>query len=133
MTLRYNNLRGVERPVYICQAKCINEGTTICMSVPGAGIDEAIGSLVLDTVTPLGLEVALTVAAELEARAGEADGLRRAQVERSRHNADMARRRYLSVDPDNRLVADTSPRLERSAARVRRRAGQLRPSERGRA
>ena len=107
MTVRYNNLRGVERPVYICQAKCINEGTTICMSVPGAGIDEAIGALVLDTVTPLALEVALTVAAELEARAGEADGLRRAQVERSRHNADMARRRYLSVDPDNRLVADT--------------------------
>ena len=28
-------------------------------------------------------------------------------VERARHRADLARRRYLAVDPDNRLVADS--------------------------
>jgi hypothetical protein len=51
--------------------------------------------------------VALTVQAELEARADEADALRRSYVERARHRADLARRRYLAVDPDNRLVADS--------------------------
>ena len=107
MTLRYNNLHGVERPVYICQDKCIKAGTTICLSIPGAAIDDAVGQLVLETVSPLALEVALGVQAEVESRADEADRLRRSQVERARHHAETARRRYLSVDPDNRLVAGT--------------------------
>ena len=107
MTVRYNTLRGIERPVYVCQAKCINEGTSICLTIPGSGIDEAVAELVLETVSPLALEVALSVQAEIESRADEADALRRNQVERARHHAEAARRRYLCVDPDNRLVADT--------------------------
>ena len=70
-------------------------------------MDAAIGQLLLDTLTPLALEVALTVQAEIEARADHADQLRRHNVERTRHRADLARRRYLAVDPDNRLVADS--------------------------
>ena len=66
-----------------------------------------IGQLLLDTLTPLALEVALTVQAEIEARADEADAMRRSHVERARHRADLARRRYLAVDPGNRLVADS--------------------------
>ena len=42
-----------------------------------------------------------------EARAEHADQLRRHNVERARHRADLARRRYLAVDPGNRLVADS--------------------------
>src|ERR671922_245437 len=44
-----------------------------CQTIPGAGVDRAIGTLLLDTLTPLALEVALTVQDELEARADEAD------------------------------------------------------------
>jgi hypothetical protein len=33
--------------------------------------------------------------------------LRRSQLERARYEAELARRRYLKVHPDNRLVADT--------------------------
>jgi len=33
--------------------------------------------------------------------------MRRAHVERARHRAELARRRYLAVDPGNRLVAQT--------------------------
>lgn len=43
---------------------------------------------------------------ELAARAEDADRLRRQQVERARYDADVAQRRFLRVDPDNRLVAD---------------------------
>lgn len=84
----------------------IRDGAPACHRVPGASIDTAIGQLLLDAVTPLALEVALTVQAELEARTDEADALRRSHVERARHRAELARRRYLAVDPDNRLVAD---------------------------
>ncbi len=107
MTVRYHQRRGVDIPDYQCVGETIQTGAGRCLTVPGGGVDQAISQLLLDTVTPLALEVALTVGAELEARADEADALRRSHVERARHRADLARRRYLSVDPDNRLVADS--------------------------
>jgi DNA invertase Pin-like site-specific DNA recombinase len=106
MTVHYHSRRGVEVPDYRCMRAAVEDGVPPCTSVPGETIDAAIGKLLLDTVTPLALEVALTVQAELEARADEADALRRSHVERARHRAELARRRYLAVDPDNRLVAD---------------------------
>ena len=107
MTVRYHHRCGVEVPDYQCVGECIQGGAPRCQTIPGAAVDAAIAQLLLDTVTPLALEVALTVQAELDARAAEADQLRRSHVERARHRAELARRRYLAVDPDNRLVADT--------------------------
>jgi len=52
------------------------------------------------------LEVALAIQQEVEARIGESDALRRQHVERTQYEAELARRRYMKVDPDNRLVAD---------------------------
>jgi DNA invertase Pin-like site-specific DNA recombinase len=107
MTVRYHTRRGIEIPDYQCQNRCIQDGTTRCQTVPGGTVDGAVGTLLLDTLTPHALEVALTVQTELDTRAAEADALRRQAVERARHRADLARRRYLAVDPDNRLVADS--------------------------
>ncbi len=107
MSVAYHLRGGVEVPDYRCMRAAIRDGVTPCTSISGKAIDAAIGELLLDTVTPLALEVALSVQAELEARADEADALRRTHVERARHRAETARRRYLAVDPDNRLVADT--------------------------
>jgi recombinase len=107
MSVRYHIRRGVEVPDYQCMRACIDTAASRCLLVPGAGVDAAIGQLLLDTLTPLALEVALTVQTEIETRANEADALRRHNVERARHRAELARRRYLGVDPDNRLVADS--------------------------
>ena len=62
--------------------------------------------LLLETLTPLTLEVALAVQQELQQRLDEADRLRRQHVERARYEADLARERFMQVDPKNRLVAD---------------------------
>jgi hypothetical protein len=107
MSIRYHQRRDALVPDYLCIDENIQQHAPRCMHIPGRGVDEAIGQLLLDTVTPLALEVALSVQGELEARAEEADRLRRSHVERARHHAELARRRYLAVDPDNRLVADT--------------------------
>jgi DNA invertase Pin-like site-specific DNA recombinase len=107
MTIGYHLRHSIEIPEYRCMRAAIRDGTPPCQQVSGEGIDTAIGQLLLDTVTPLALEVALTVQAELETRADEADALRKSHIERARHRAETARRRYLAVDPDNRLVADT--------------------------
>jgi len=105
MTVRYHTRRGVTFPEYLCQRAGIESGGPPCARIVGDGVDAAIGELLLATVTPVALDVALSVQNELEVRAAEADGLRRQHVERARHAADQARRRYLAVDPDNRLVA----------------------------
>ena len=95
------------RPAYLCQRNRIERWESSCQYIPGAGIDEAIGKLLLDSVTPLTLEVALQVQKELENRFNEADKLRKQQVQRAEYEANLARRRFMQVDPDNRLVADT--------------------------
>ena len=107
MTVRYHRRGGELVPDYQCIGEAIEAGGRRCQGIPGAGIDAAITELLLETVCPLALEVALEVQAEVEARAEEADGLRRGYVERARGAAELAQRRYLAVDPGNRLVADT--------------------------
>ena len=77
-----------------------------CLRIPGREIDRALGELLLATVNPLNLEVALAIEREMETRFAEVDRLRRQVVQRAQQEADLARRRYLQVDPDNRLVAD---------------------------
>jgi DNA invertase Pin-like site-specific DNA recombinase len=105
MTVRYHTRRGTTLPEYLCQRAGIEAGGRPCARIMGDSVDDAIGELLVGTVTPVALEVALSVQRELESRAAEADGLRRQHIERARHAADQARRRYMSVDADNRLVA----------------------------
>ena len=107
MTIRYHARGGTEVPDYQCMREAIDNAGPRCQAIPGAPVDAAIGQLLLEALTPLTLEVALTVQAEIEARAAEADAMRASHVERARHRADLARRRYLAVDPGNRLVATT--------------------------
>ena len=80
--------------------------TPKCQAIPGADIDRAIGELLIEVMSPVALEVTLAVERELRVRADEADQLRRQQVDRARYETALARRRYMQVDPDNRLVAD---------------------------
>lgn len=107
MTVRYHVRGGKRSPDYACQNWKIERGEAVCQTVPGGTLDGAIGSLLMQTVTPMALEVALQVQQELETRASEIDQLRRQQVERARYEAELSRRRYMRVDPDNRLVAET--------------------------
>ena len=66
-----------------------------------------IGALVVETMTPAAIELALEIRREIEARHEEADRLHLRAIERARIEADFAQRRYMLVDPSNRLVADT--------------------------
>ena len=107
MTVRYHVRYGRLCPDYLCQHEGIEHAQPLCQHVPGYGIDAAIGELLVEAVSPVALEVALTVQQELQSRLEEADRLRLQQVERAQYEADLARRRYMRVDPANRLVADS--------------------------
>lgn len=106
MTVRYHQ-RGGQRivPDYLCQHKSIEHGRAPCQRIPGWALDRAIGAMLPERVTPEALALTLAVQEELVQRADEAQRLRHLQVERAQYEADLAQRRYLKVDPDNRLVA----------------------------
>lgn len=107
MTVRYHTRQGRILPDYVCQRDGIEHAIAVCQRVVGEHIDNAVGRLLVESVTPLALEVTLAVQQELQARVDEVDKLRKKQVERARYEADLAQRRYLHVDPANRLVADS--------------------------
>jgi hypothetical protein len=58
-------------------------------------------------MTPAAVELALEIRREIEVRREEADRLRCRAIERAQFEADLAQRRFMLVDPENRLVADT--------------------------
>lgn len=106
MQVQYHERRGHLYPDYICGATAARQGLSQCQRVPGRSIDTAISDLLLETVTPLNIDVALAVQQELQSRFEEVDRLRQQTVQRAQQEAELARRRYMQVDPDNRLVAD---------------------------
>jgi Recombinase zinc beta ribbon domain/Recombinase len=108
MTVHYHRSGARLIPEYLCEkSTAVRTAERSCGAISGVQLDRAIGELLVEAVTPLTLEVALAVQQELEQRAEEADRLRRTQVERARYEAELARRRFMRVDPDNRLVADS--------------------------
>jgi hypothetical protein len=107
MGVRYSREHGSTVPTYICQESAVRRAGKTCQTVPGKIVDAAVSALLIEMMTPMTLAVTLEVQRELETRARETDTARRQHVERLRYDAELARRRYMKVDPDNRLVADT--------------------------
>ncbi len=107
MSVRYHQSQGQQVPDYMCQQEGIRCGEPVCQSVPGGSIDAAVGQLLVEAVSPLVLEITLAVQQELVSRIEQADTLRHKGVERAQYEVELARRRYMRVDPDNRLVADS--------------------------
>lgn len=107
MRVRYQQVGGKLEPYYLCTENSVRRAEKNCQTVRGVGIDEAISALLLENVAPAALELALAVEGEIGGRVEQAARQRATQLTRARYDAELARRRYLSVDPANRLVADT--------------------------
>ncbi|MGH9918903.1 MAG: recombinase family protein, partial [Nitrososphaerales archaeon] len=110
MTVRYHRCRAGLAPTYYCMREGIESASGPCQLLPGAGVDKAIGDLLLESVSPLQLAVTEEVFQEIHARQDEVDRLHREHLEQAKHEAELAQRRFLRVHPDNRLVADTLER-----------------------
>jgi DNA invertase Pin-like site-specific DNA recombinase len=107
MGIHYSIAYHQVTPTYVCQEASVRKSEKVCQRVPGRVVDEAISNLLLELMQPMTLQVALAVQQEVEARFAETDALRRKHVERAQYEAELARRRYMNVDPDNRLVIDS--------------------------
>jgi DNA invertase Pin-like site-specific DNA recombinase len=105
--VRYVSRRGKREAWYVCDRANATLGWPNCQSIAGQAVDEAIGTLVAERMTPAAVDLALEIRREIEARHEEADQLRCRAIERAQIEADLAQRRFMLVDPSNRLVADT--------------------------
>lgn len=103
MGIRYQ--RNGSLLMYECHQLHSQLAGKTCQTMRGDRIDEAVERSFLEAIEPAQLEVALSALEQVEARAKQADQQWHRQIERAQYEADLARRRYKAVDPDNRLVA----------------------------
>jgi hypothetical protein len=96
--------RGKGYARYSC-GRGTSHGLPPCIYFSAHRPDEAVARQVLEVVQPLAVEAAIVA----EGQANQIEGERRRALELEREQAayevTIARRRYESVDPDNRLVA----------------------------
>ena len=103
MNVRY--LSDGTIPSYECRQAHAQLAEKTCQTMRGDGIDQAVVTCFLDAIQPAHLAVSLATLAHLEDRAKQLDRQWQLRLERAQYEADLARRRYTAVDPDNRLVA----------------------------
>ena len=105
---------------YVCKVGHTMQGLAPCLRVGARRPDELVAAEIVRVVQPLAVEAAV-VAADL---AVQQDTERRRalelECEEARYAVQLARRRYESVDPDNRLVAsELEARWNAALAHVR--------------
>lgn len=102
MAVRY---RANDISQYECHLAHTKRGEKTCQTMRGDGIDAAVASSFLAAIQPAQLEVSLTAIGQIEAQAQQVEKQWRLRLERVRYEAQLARRRFMSVEPENRLVA----------------------------
>jgi DNA invertase Pin-like site-specific DNA recombinase len=142
MTIRYMDDGKI--PVYECSRLHNAFGEKVCQSLRGDRIDAAVSAAFLEAMQPAELEVSMAAIDQIAEQARRVDRQWEMIVERARYEAELARRRFLAVEPENRLVGRTLERewegrlaeverLEReSTARPDRSIRLVDPGERGR-
>jgi len=105
MRIYHYSTKEHRAPGYACVYEYVRHGRTPCQSMSTRGIDEAIAELFLSAVSPAKIEIALRAMEELEAQRQETLRQWDLQLQQADYEVELARRRYESADPENRLVA----------------------------
>jgi DNA invertase Pin-like site-specific DNA recombinase len=108
MGAAYNNSGHTAR--YACYGMHSTYHAPFCQSVAAGPVDAEVTRLILQALEPAAIEASLAAAADLRAERAALEGQWRQRLERVQHKVDQARRRYASVEPENRLVARTLER-----------------------
>ncbi len=90
---------------YTCQRGAIDYGEPQCQSLSGAGLDRAIGGLLIEALRPASIALSLHASKDIQSQREQVALQWRQRLQRAEYDADLARRQYSSVDPGNRLVA----------------------------
>ena len=105
MVISYQQSADKLTPVYQCSRDHIQHRGDMCQIIPGKNIDQKISEILVAKLTPEAIEQAVCVQKELDNRQAQTLTFFQIRVDRCEYEAGLARKRYMSVDPDNRLVA----------------------------
>lgn len=109
MTVRYKQKAGDPEkkmiPIYRCCRIEVDDGGPSCQFVYGENVDRCISEIVKEMITPEAVRMSVEIQKEVERRKDEQTRYFSLRVEKARYEANLARKRFMSVDPDNRLVA----------------------------
>jgi hypothetical protein len=103
MRVRY--LEDGTTPSYDWNTLHVRQAGPTCQALRGDGVDAAVARVFLDAMPPAQLAISLATLEQVEAQARQIERQGRLRLERVPSEADLARRRFLAVDPENRLVA----------------------------
>ena len=106
MTVRYR-----DKPAYVCDFTKREHNTPRCQYVPYAHADRVVVNAFLDALDGGQIELSLAALGDIDTQQTQLTQQWERQLERVSYEVDVARVRYLEVDPKMRLVA---AELERS-------------------
>ena len=103
LRVRYWGHRGTA-PRYACEGG-YSSGGEYCISFGGKKVDSRFAEVVLEVLSPLGVEASLRALDQLRAAANEKLRILRLELEQLAYEVERAHHQYNQVDPRNRLVA----------------------------
>ena len=104
MSLRYSGPNG-DYPVYCCRSDRDQRGDVLCQEVRALPVDALVERIVIDALAPDQIAIALAAIGQLEEESRQIERQWTLRRERTRYEAERARRQYDAVEPENRLVA----------------------------
>lgn len=103
MTVRYS--ANGQICYYVCCQAHKQFAHKTCQSIRGNDVDEAVVRVFLEAMQPAQLEISLSTLDQLAERTRQIERQWQLRLERTQYEADLARRRFVAVEPENRLVA----------------------------
>ena len=109
MSVRYHSHRNAKayRPTGAVAAHCSGVRAVCVRPMHGGALDAAIGDIIIEAMTPLGDRSGTELCSRnSQAARRRPTGYAASTWSGRSYEAELAQRRFLKVDPDNRLVAD---------------------------
>ena len=105
MGVQHQATKEKRSPAYLCQQGHQQDGEDrICQSMTARPVDTAVVQAFLEAISPVGVEVAVAVLAQVEQQLQDLRRQWELQLEQARYEVRLAQRKYDAVDPDNRGV-----------------------------
>ena len=95
---------GSYSPTYFCPRQASDGDHSVCQSVAAQSLDALVSQLVLKAVEPAALAVSLQATENIELERQRLQTHLCQELERAQYGTQRARRHYLAVEPENRLV-----------------------------
>jgi DNA invertase Pin-like site-specific DNA recombinase len=116
------NTHEVREPRYACAAGLHEKEAPGCQTLTAIPVDQLVGSLVLEAVQPVALELSLQAAEHAKQDRDRLHAVWCQKLERAQYEADRARRQFDLAEPENRLVTrELERRWEECLSELRKR------------